>query len=81
METRNLLNQGLGMDIGDGRQTEFWNQKWLDGKVLAQQAMRPITDEHRLNQVCDYWQPGMGWDWTQLLDALPAEILKRIASF
>ena len=36
METRELLHQGAGMDIGDGRHTEFWNQKWLDGKVLAQ---------------------------------------------
>ena len=35
METRELTNQGIGVDIGYGRQTEFWNQKWLDGKILV----------------------------------------------
>ena len=81
LETRDLLNQGLGIAIGDGQQTEFWNKKWLDGKILAQQAAQPISEEHQLKRVSDYWQPGMGWDWTQLSAALPTEIIKRIASF
>ena len=43
--------------------------------------MRLIPNEQRLNRVCDYWQQGVGWDWAQLSQTLPAEILKRIASF
>jgi len=60
LETRELLDQGLGVAIGDGRHTEFWNQKWLDGKVLAQQALQRIPPEQRLNRACDYWKQGMG---------------------
>jgi len=81
METRKLLTHGIGMDIGDGHHTEFWNHKWLDGTVLAQQVIRPLPEEHRLRRMRDYWQQGLGWDWTQLAQFLPTDLLKQVASF
>jgi len=81
MEIREWLNQGTGMDIGDGRHTEFWNQKWLDDMILSQQTIRQIPEEQRPNRVCDYWQQGTGWNWEQLSQYIPATLLKRIASF
>jgi len=81
METMEQTKQGLGVAIGDGRQTEFWNHKWLDGKILRDHVLCPISDAHSFNKVCDYWIQGSGWDWGQLSHTLPLEILQRIASF
>jgi len=81
METMDLLNKGIGATIGDGRQTEFWNHKWMDGKTLSNHTLNPILDDQCLNRICDYWDPRNGWDWVRLSHLLPAEILQRIASF
>jgi len=81
METRELTNQGMGVAIGDGQQTEFWNHRWLDGKILREHVIGPIPEAHSLNWVCDYSIQRTGWDWGQLSYVLPLEILQLIASF
>jgi len=75
METMDLTNKGMGATIGDGRQTEFWNHKWLDGKTLLNHALSPIPEDQRMNRIRDYWDPRNGWDWVCLSHLLPAEIL------
>jgi len=81
METKDMLNKGLGMEIGDGRHTEFWNHRWTSDTILAHQALRPIPEEHRGRRIRDYWQQGRGWDWSQLSQLLPSDVLKQVASF
>jgi len=81
LETLEPTKQGLGVAIGDGRQTEFWNHKWLDGKLLREHALCPIPEAQSHFRVCDYWEPRRGWDWSKLSHTLPPEILQRITSF
>jgi len=40
-----LTNRGMGISIGDGRSTEFWNHVWLDKKKLSEQVRCPIPEE------------------------------------
>jgi len=81
METMDFTNKGMGAIIGDGRQTEFWNHKWLDGKVLLNYTLHPIPDEQRHYTIRDYWDQNNGWHWSRIGQLLPADILHRIASF
>ena len=60
---------------------EFWNHKWLDGKILREHVLCPIPDAHSHYRVCDYWVPGLWWDWGQFSHTLPLDILHHIASF
>jgi len=63
VETTAQTNQGLGVAIGDGRQTEFWNHKWLGGKILREHVLCPILNIHASNRGCDYWIHRSGWNW------------------
>jgi len=44
METIEPTSKGMGVAIGDGRQTEFWNHRWLDGEKLSEHALHPIPE-------------------------------------
>jgi len=55
METRNFVEQGMGSVVGDGKQTKFWTQQWIDGKWLVDHAQQAIPEEHIHKLVCDYW--------------------------
>jgi len=39
MDTIDLTSKGMGMAIGDGRLTNFWTHKWLDGTLLLDHAL------------------------------------------
>jgi len=80
METLEMTNRGMGVALGDGCLTEFWNHRWLDGKKLSDYALHPIPVRLSSSRVCDFWQPDTGWKWTGS-HLLPSEILQRIASF
>jgi len=79
-ESMSLTNKGMGLTIGNGRLTEFWNHVWLDKMKLSEHGRCPIPVEHQTRKVCDYWQPEHGWDWATLSSFLPAHILQRLAS-
>jgi len=57
-----LTNKGMGITIGDGRLTEFWNHAWLDKQKLSEYVRCPIPKEQQAYKVCDYWKPEIGWD-------------------
>jgi len=81
IETMPLTEQGMGIALGDGRQTLFWHQRWLDGKRLIDHTVQTVPEDHINKRVCDYWSPNTGWDWSTLEHFLPLDILYRIASF
>jgi len=76
-----LINQGIGVAIGDGRQTEFWNHRWLDGKRLIEHAICLVLEDLWSCRVSEFWKPGSGWEWAKFSQFLPMHILQRIASF
>ena len=77
METRQLVDQGLGVTVGDGKKTSFWEQRWVDDIKLMDHVQQEIPAEHLNKRVCDYWQPNIGWDWETLAQFIPPELLKR----
>jgi len=62
MSTMKNTKQGMGMAIGDGRQTLFRAHRWLDEKILSDQALVEIPESQYCKHVCDYWSPNGGWD-------------------
>jgi len=81
VETMEMTTQGIGMAIGDGSRTDFWEHRWLDGKRLIEHTHHPISADSTLRRVRDFWDPNVGWDWARLTQYLPIEILQRIASY
>jgi len=81
VEQVEVLRKGLGIAVGDGRNTQFWTHKWAGDSVLADLAIRqpPSTDLPKL--VRDYWEVGRGWKWDLLSPLLPEAALATIASF
>jgi len=75
-----LTKKGLGVTIGDGRHTEFWNHIWLDSCALRDRTREPLPMEQQKHKVRDYWHPEMGWDWATLSQFLPINILQRLVS-
>ena len=76
-----LLNRGTGVAIGDGRHTNFWTHKWLDGKILLEHTRCPVPEHLHSARVHDFWLPDSGWDWQRLSQFLPSDTLQRIASY
>jgi len=81
LEHIQLSNQGLCVAIGDGRQAQFWQHKWLDGERLLEQASGVVPETHRHKKVSEYWKLDVGWEWTQFSSLLLASTLQRIASY
>jgi len=81
METMESTEKGLGMALGDGRNTAFWEHRWLDGRRLVDHAIAPIPAPIYYSRVRDFWEPLTGWDWTRLSPYLPQVILDRMSSF
>jgi len=81
LETLEWTQRGVGVTVGDGRQTKFWSHRWLDGIILQEKALSAVPEAQLNKRVCDYWQGDMGWDWSQLSPYLPSDTLQRIASF
>jgi len=81
METFKLTKQGMGIAVGDGRHTQFWNHRWLEGKTLVEQSIMAVPDDQLHHRVCDYWSSTGGWDWAQFETFLPNGLLQRIASY
>jgi len=79
-ESMELTKKGLGITIGDGRTTEFWNHIWLDDYALRDRTQDPVPEDQQRYRVRDYWHPELGWDWVTLSQFLPNTILHRLAS-
>jgi len=45
METMESTAKGLGVALGDGRNTNFWEHRWLDGKRLVDHTIIPLPAE------------------------------------
>jgi len=60
IETMEMTNVGMGVALEDGRHTEFWNHRWLDGKKLLEHALSPIPEHLVSHRVRDFWQLDTG---------------------
>ena len=60
METLKLTKRGVGVAVGDGRQTQFWCHRWIDGLILWDQVISAAPAAQLNYRVCDYWKMDMG---------------------
>jgi len=79
--TNDILQRGLDMAVGNGRDTLFWTHNWTGPSPLITLASIQPPLEVLSHRVCDYWEDGRGWKWELLEHLLPQDVLKVIASF
>jgi len=53
-ETMEITTRGLGVTVGDGRHTEFWNHSWLDESKLRDQTRDPVLVDQQRYKVRDH---------------------------
>jgi len=80
-ETTDILQQGLGVAVANGRNTMFWTHNWAGPDALTTLTHSPPSAEELSKRVCDYWEEGRGWKWASFEHLLPPEAMQRIASY
>jgi len=60
VEHMDILRKGLGVAVGDGRNTQFWTHKWAGATALVDLSSRQIPSSDLAQLVCDYWEEGRG---------------------
>ncbi|KAL4377932.1 hypothetical protein GQ457_02G028840 [Hibiscus cannabinus] len=74
-----VIKDGLWWSIRDGNNTEFWNDKWLDGE--GNLASRCTDNAHALSStVASMVAINGNWDWNRMYQWLPADTLEAIAT-
>jgi len=73
-----MTKRGVGVTVGDGRQTKFWGPRWIDGLILRYQVISAVPEAEIHNRVCDYWKMDMGWEWNQISPYLPSTTTDHI---
>lgn len=75
-----FLRSGLRWTISDGKRVFFWKDNWLQGGPLIHRCVQHPGEEEATKRVCDYWIPGVVWDWPAFTEFLQATDLLLIAS-
>lgn len=75
-----FISPNLCWNVTNGRNTNFWFDKWLFEDDLATHCLTEVTiTDHKL-KVCDLWMPGSGRSWETLHGKLSTSCLLRLAS-
>ncbi|CAA7042860.1 unnamed protein product [Microthlaspi erraticum] len=70
---REVILEGIGWVIGDGRSISFWRDRWLSDTPLITSAGVMIPDGLKLMTVRDLWQDGMRWRMDRILPYVSEE--------
>jgi len=81
VENIHVIQQGIGMAIGDGRSTSFWHHRWATETPLIGLTQQNVPADLQSQRVRDYWDDEEGWKWDLFAHYLPVDTRKRIASF
>lgn len=75
---REVVSQGLGWVLGDGKTIKFWSDRWLIGDPLSASVTALLPPEELGKRVADYWLQGLGWDRMKLSQWLPESIIMKL---
>ncbi|CAN1771034.1 Putative ribonuclease H protein At1g65750 [Linum perenne] len=73
-----FLNLGLQWGNGNGRDTKFWTDRWLDSGQLLIDTMPASSNLDIHEKVVDFVKPNGGWDTERLQELMPPEVLSQI---
>lgn len=76
-----LLVNGSKRNVRNGRDTSFWQEKWLGDNPLNQLALGSLSTSDLDRTVASYWDRERGWDWGALNSLLPEGILEQLAAY
>ena len=61
VENTQIIQQGTGWAIGDGRCAKFWNHKWAMRTTLLDFATLDAPMNAHNNSLSNYWDEERGW--------------------
>ncbi|XVF11764.1 hypothetical protein REPUB_Repub08aG0056300 [Reevesia pubescens] len=73
-----VLEEGLGMNVNNGKSTKFWLDEWLPGGVLVSKAKKSLSEEEVELHVKDYFLENRGWDLSKLTEVLDQDAIEII---
>nr|KYP72147.1 LINE-1 reverse transcriptase isogeny [Cajanus cajan] len=74
-----FVQTGIAWNVGDGKTTKFWNERWLPSRVILLEAVITLVPRHFLDQVvAEYVDEGGNWKLNMLQHLLPDSILQEI---
>ncbi|CAN1219300.1 Putative ribonuclease H protein At1g65750, partial [Linum perenne] len=76
-ETWPIFTGGLYWGIRNGKQTNFWRERWLDDGTIIGDLIQPPTCQANW-VVADFCTSDDRWDLTKLADVLPDPILQGV---
>lgn len=66
LKGREVLLQGLGVSISNGKTTIFWTDNWMPDSPLIQHALHPLSNFEASLLVADYCDEYGAWNLTLL---------------
>ncbi|CAA7054618.1 unnamed protein product [Microthlaspi erraticum] len=77
---REVIRPGCGWVVGDGRNVNFWTDKWLGGATLFDTAVEEGPGDMRHLKASDLWLEGFGWDMSRIAPFVSAETRLELAA-
>ncbi|CAN1837968.1 Putative ribonuclease H protein At1g65750 [Linum perenne] len=72
------LDGGLQWSIRSGRQTKFWNERWLDSGILLKNHATDISAINNFEVVADFCSHDGVWDHDKLRSCLSEEAVRQV---
>ena len=60
-----IIQKGARIEIGNGKNTFFWRDRWLDKSLLLEVALKEISSPISYKMVYQYWDKNSGWKWLE----------------
>lgn len=77
-DQKEVVEQGMGWLIRNGRSVQFFKDKWLLADVtIKTNCLRPLTEEEENSVVADWVVDGM-WDFQKLGTIISSDIFRRL---
>jgi len=75
IENVKYLQQGVKMEVGNGKNTSFWKHNWLNKGPLCNEVIQPLSSSLEDRKVAEFWEENSGWKWEKFAAWLPPKIL------
>lgn len=80
-ENAKFLCEGMQVAVNNGKNTLFWDHKWVSKTTLSSLAIKLIPDALIGATVGEMWDNLQGWKWEDFAEFLPTDVLKQIQSY
>ncbi|CAH9053737.1 unnamed protein product [Cuscuta epithymum] len=78
LRSKDIIRNGLGWQVGDGKEISFWFDIWVNDKPLHEELDSPLAASARQVKVADFLLSNRDWDISKLETLLPEEVVEEV---